>query len=460
MLNRYAWSLLCLVSSTQVHAFDCEQAQKAILNLDASSASQVTVSDTAFIDQKLFVASKPKVKGSSVAITSFVTTAQGYEQLWCKLKSQEAVLAETKLSAAGVSPDCADFNKDQLEQALASLPEAAAAYSLDTLGIRVVADQDFGTGSQWAPSSVQLVKKDGDVTVQATRLKSATWIPIVGGMNYCKLLSPAGARQLLTEQIVSKGGNVSEREAATWQKIEWKGASGAYVLTQGHLEEAVAAAAATFIISPGAEIPPTAMSGLAQQLAQRGYLAIVMQYPNNNSILEGLSGKSSAATLATFIKTAPQEIKGFNAKPLTGKPVYVVGHSLGGATLASEIFRKGQPSVFDHIFLYGTSSFVKIGGSNVPTSSPMTFLFGEHDGLSGKNIPKFLSDFSISFDPQSFDLQTSSRYPSISYQQIQGLNHFCIVTDTSVGNSGLKKKDGPGLEPDACVAALAQALVP
>lgn len=456
MLKRFAGPLICLMGSTQVHALDCREAQKLLLNTDEASREQLEIQDSAYTDLKAFVSSKPSVKDHAIFTSSYLTTPQGYEELWCKLKSQEAVVSESQVSVLGSPRDCSELNRIQLESALAAHPDGSR-YSLKSLGISLLDDLDLKTGSQWAPSNLKLLRDDGTVRIQSTRLRSPTWIPVVGGMNYCKLISPRGAAQLLDEQIQAKA---SPREADIWHRIDWKGAKGAYVLAQGQLDDTVAAAQASFLISPGAEVPPKAMQGLARELASRGYLPIVIEYQNNNSILEGLLGRNSPSDLAQKIRKDPSSIEGFDARPLQAKPIYILGHSLGAATLAGEVFRKGQPSSFDHIFLYGATSFVRLGGTDEPSATPLTFLFGENDGLSGPKIPNFLAGFGIEFNPQSDEAIPSTRYPQVQARFLKGLNHFCIVSDSAVGNAGLKKKDGPGLDTAACVASLAAALVP
>lgn len=464
MLNRYGWSLLCLVGSTQVQALDCVDAQRQLLAFSEQDAAQLSVADTAFSEQDAFVESKPSAKGKSIETMSFKTTKQNYEELWCKLKSQEAVLAESKLSALGKPKECADLNRLQLEEALASLPPEQADSTLEGLGIRLLADKDFGTGSQWAPSSLGIeTSAGGVVSIQAMRLKSPKWIPVIGGMNYCKLLSDEGALALVQNQLAAQAAGT--RIDASWQQAEWPGPRGGTqsalvpVLPEG--SEGAKEIRGSFIISPGAEVPAEAMSGLANRLAEDGYLSFVVRYPNNSSLIENLTGRgNSAVNLAEKIKSAPEQIKGIDASSLKGKPVYVIGHSLGGATLAGEIFRNGAPSVFDHIFLYGVTSFIKLGGTQVPSSSPITFIFGENDGLSGSKVANFLKGYSIPYAAGDFELQTSQTYPQLKAQSLAQLNHFCIISDSSVGNGGLKKKDGPGLAPEACVDALALALQP
>ena len=62
----------------------------------------------------------------------------------------------------------------------------------------MVDDSDGLTGSEWVPSQVLITKNStGYTNIRASRLISANWIPIIGGMNYCKIISEEGARKLL-----------------------------------------------------------------------------------------------------------------------------------------------------------------------------------------------------------------------------------------------------------------------
>lgn len=456
ILRRWIAPLLCLAGSSQLQALDCVSAQKTILSLSEANQAQLAVENISYEDTKSFVESKPQISGKSITTGSYLDGSKAYEGLWCKLKSQEAVKAEARLDSEGPAKDCALLNRQQSQEALVSL--GIEADKLDGLGIQFAADKDFITGSQWSPSSVLVSKKGGIVSVQAMRLKSATWVPVIGGMNYCKILSPAGALKLVQQQLAAKA---TAREIST-QKIEWKGGlastQSALLWLHGDAATAVESAKATFIISPGAEIPPEAMSGLADHITELGYLVLLVQYPNNSAILDSFNGHgNSAVNLAKAIKTKPQDISGIVAKSLQSKPVYVLGHSLGGATLGDEIFHKNTASTFDHIFLYGTASFVKIG-DKIPTSSPVTLLFGENDGVSAKDIPTVLKTFDITYVPDVFTPVPSKTYTNVLYQRLKGLNHFCIITDQSVGNASVKKNDGVGLDPEACVPALVEAL--
>ncbi len=61
------------------------------------------------------------------------------------------------------------------------------------------------TGSSWVPSEVQITKTaDGLTQIRATRLISANWVPIIGGMNYCKILSSEGVAKLITDILATK----------------------------------------------------------------------------------------------------------------------------------------------------------------------------------------------------------------------------------------------------------------
>ncbi len=72
------------------------------------------------------------------------------------------------------------------------LSEMMMSRNLTNVNIRVISDHDTMTGSSWVPSQVTIQKVSGETQVQATRLQSPTWIPIIGGMNYCKILSSKG----------------------------------------------------------------------------------------------------------------------------------------------------------------------------------------------------------------------------------------------------------------------------
>ena len=70
-----------------------------------------------------------------------------------------------------------------------------------TANIQVLEDIDYTTGSSWISSQVTIQKLPGTIQVSASRLLSVTWVPVFGGMNYCKILSTRGLSELMNDSI-------------------------------------------------------------------------------------------------------------------------------------------------------------------------------------------------------------------------------------------------------------------
>ncbi|MCX6128833.1 MAG: hypothetical protein NTX25_07190, partial [Proteobacteria bacterium] len=186
MLKQILWPILALLSSSSLQALDCGTAQRQLLSLSEENQDRLQIENREYSDLQSFVTSKPELAPARIVTGSLTVQGEAYEQLWCKMKSQEAVLAIAKVSSEGPALDCRDLNRKQLEEALGDIQDDHSQSSLESLGIQLESDKDFSTGAQWAPSKLGMSKSDGVIRIQAMRLKSATWIPIVGGMNYCK----------------------------------------------------------------------------------------------------------------------------------------------------------------------------------------------------------------------------------------------------------------------------------
>jgi len=278
-------------------------------------------------------------------------------------------------------------------------------------------------------------------------------------MNYCKILSAKGAEQLIEKALSRSEANLKPDSRYQTHVIEWSlgrlgGKQSAQFFYKDNAQETLAAAQGIYIISPGGEVPASAMSGLASSIADRGYAVFVVLHPQNLAIIDIVSGRGNAAiNLASRLKDDITSIKGLDLSILQSqqKEIYLFGHSLGGATLAAAIHDQNPNSPVDGIVLYGTAQLVSLPGKKSLSGRPLALLFGENDGLSAGDIPGFLKIFEIEYQQSNFIPDRSPRNSMTIYQQIEGLNHFCIITDSTVGNANLKKRDGSGFEHGECL---------
>jgi hypothetical protein len=196
--------LMAVFSSTFAKAMDfsCKDAQIFILNLPNDSLKNLKVDDQKIVDLGDFLESKPSLNGSSISTTYFVSTSGPYEQLWCKLKAQEAVAKSLKIPNDSMGKPCSDLHQHIFSLALESLiVDKTTRPSLSDLGIYFLQDQNAVGGFDWAPSQVKFESKSDSIGVRAIRLKTPLWAGPIGGMNYCKVLSLAGAKDLLRTRL-------------------------------------------------------------------------------------------------------------------------------------------------------------------------------------------------------------------------------------------------------------------
>ncbi len=173
-------------------------------------------------------------------------------------------------------------------------------------------------------------------------------------------------------------------------------------------------------LNPGGLIPALAMSDLAEALAQKGHLVFVLDNPNQLPI----QAITLAPDLAAIFKKDHQLIQGLSevlkAKNLKDLPLRALGHSLGGAVLGAELGKAS--TLFQEIILIGVSRLIS---TPERLSTKVSMLLGEKDGLALKS----------NVDQLAVKLNTTTIL-------IPGVNHFCIVSDPSVG---APDKKGPRL---------------
>lgn len=202
-MNKFIF-LLAISSSTFARAYDfsCKQAQIFILNIGADTLKKLSVEEQKISELGSFLQSKPSLNGPMISTASYISSSEPYEQLWCKLKSQDAVVRELRVSAESPAKPCSSLQEHIFSLAIDSLIEDVSKRpSLSDLKISILEDQDSTGGFDWAPSQVKFELKDNITGIRAMRLKTPLWIPRFGGMNYCKVLSLEGAKAFLRTRL-------------------------------------------------------------------------------------------------------------------------------------------------------------------------------------------------------------------------------------------------------------------
>ncbi|MGB5375917.1 MAG: hypothetical protein WBN15_19210 [Polyangiales bacterium] len=125
-------------------------------------------------------------------------------ELWCKLKNQEAILAELTLPTLGGPQSCAEVNQAAEDWALAQLSTAERSrYEASGRSLIFAADNASATGVAWLTEGNLEVNRNGD-TLEVT--SASLPVPLDAnageefvGVQYCKLWSPADALRFVLE---------------------------------------------------------------------------------------------------------------------------------------------------------------------------------------------------------------------------------------------------------------------
>jgi hypothetical protein len=190
------------------------------------------------------------------------------------------------------------------------------------------------------------------------------------------------------------------------------------------------------LLNPGGQIPALAMSGLAEAYARAGSIVYVLENTMNLAILSPRLPAEFAAALRNNLENIGDIPNAVKVAQTSDLPFRVLGHSLGGAVLGEE--SGNANSLFQEILLLGVSRLVK--KPNAATIK-VTILLGENDGLAAREGVDLLAQF----------FKTSTVL-------LPAVNHFCIITDSTVGAADKKAQDRPtALSSAECVEALVRA---
>jgi pimeloyl-ACP methyl ester carboxylesterase len=191
----------------------CRAAQENLVALKPQDTGLLEVSHQLHESTLSFLWSKPSIKTSGakvkIEVPAYLTRAQDLMDaspgepesalsLACKLKSQQAVQQHLPQASFGPPRTCAELNQQALQWALKRVGAAAKArYLARGAQLAFAGDRVLGAGFQWAAAKLELQRSQQApvvVTVRSPALRSGTSAGLgLGGMHYCKLLSPARA---------------------------------------------------------------------------------------------------------------------------------------------------------------------------------------------------------------------------------------------------------------------------
>lgn len=465
---------LSLLSADETTDFAL-QAQALLGGYDLEALTEVT-RHTHFASRDDFGSSKPSVTSNGIEIYSYYPTLkeQGseYDYVWYKFKAPEAIDDVLSLPKLGKRVAADKILELAFSEARKLVPDAAA--QVDAMGYTFsFGHRNIMIGSQWLSSKLTIeLQDDKNVYLNAPTLVSSKIIPVVGGMSYCKVFTPSAAASLIQDLA---NGNHDKIPFKNAQKADLDLAAGPFhsaanVSWNGLVGDAFSQKAVLFvdndyrdsgeyqgtcIISPGGFIPAISMRGLAKEIATEGYVVFIIEYPTDLAFWEAIDlRESSYLNLTNLIKQQKTEkIQGLFpsvASFYSGNtsPVIIVGHSLGGAALGPVVFGKENP--FDRIILSGVASYIKAPWQKTVRADNVDLFFGSKESKTEDTIEKVRKELSLDLDPDSEGIYRSSS-SNRTMQFIDGLNHFGIISDMSVGMDMIRNSDGDGKKPSESV---------
>ena len=191
----------------------CQKAQELVENFEQDQLLEYTKVINYEIFSE-FTASKPKISDNTIELGAF--TPKGLENqgsIYCKFKTQEAIEKKLSIAPRGEPQSCNLVNISMFNDALNQAePAVREAYLASPVKVVFSDDVKHIRGDRWLRSKVSIsTETPGEIRVRASTLRSASWIPRIGGMRYCKILNKQGVSQLI-DQAIELGGTDTESD--------------------------------------------------------------------------------------------------------------------------------------------------------------------------------------------------------------------------------------------------------
>lgn len=206
----------------------CQRAQVRASALEAGAFDRIDFDTriyTGVVGKAQFVMDKAKVQKDGdryqLHLPVFVQESPGPldiskdhalspESMWCKMRTQEALISETAaVASAEAAPGCAELNKWVIEETLGMLDSRSrarlearygavadwqTAVGTDRVeyGPFVITSSQKGTGQAWVAGEFSVKPTEGGWEIGTVELKTGldTWVPSFAGAHYCKLVTP------------------------------------------------------------------------------------------------------------------------------------------------------------------------------------------------------------------------------------------------------------------------------
>lgn len=155
-----------------------------------------------FDNLKDFQDSKPSANKNCIKIYSYRTNVRGdfsrYECVWYKFKSPEVIDANITIPKNKNSQSPEKLLEFAFDQAKKIVPKAAD--KIDKLGYKFIFETlDLKTGFHWINSDINIDFKNKSIYIKTPTLITNKFVPIFGGMTYCKLFTPKDAAIILKD---------------------------------------------------------------------------------------------------------------------------------------------------------------------------------------------------------------------------------------------------------------------
>jgi len=416
-LRLFLASLFLAAVSTAVRAADtgpqqwCRLAQQKVEGYSDKALPPDKIVTTLQSNKNDFLKSKPSIQEGKIYTHAYVPAAaergSGFDEIWCKLKSREAI---TDAAVAAAPPDepgtCRAMSQEAIDLALRSAPQSTHeghAHEKPDLRITCLPDQQYLRGDQWVKSSVVVAQdSDGTVTVKASSLRTPAWVPRLGGNQYCKVLSPRGAAELVAcmagqcDPALVKAGepySLAEADSGFYNEGSWFAVTAGEDAVDIYLPNAgVGKPLAAAIYLQGAKCDKRFYSSFAKLISSYGFVVAVA---NHSSLLgKNFSDQDVLNRVWKYLKSESRSPLSPLFRRLDTSRFALMGHSFGGVVCLNCMqgkcslptcigFSYEAPKELAAVVLYGTNTKKPIGGSFMEIATrgiPLLYVNGDRDG--------------------------------------------------------------------------------
>jgi hypothetical protein len=200
----------------------CTFTQMAVARMRLRDIGFSDIRDTFHAYEGDFAASKPSFPEDGEALIDVTTHLHQIAnpldvsappildgEVWCKMKTQEAITDQYGFTSAYDEGTCALANDAVFSWAFSQVDwETFVNYLFSDTSVDFVADQDAMSGPEWLSTDVAIADlSDGNYSVAASRLRTPLTMPPgleqYAGNYYCRLWTPTAAVRFITERAAT-----------------------------------------------------------------------------------------------------------------------------------------------------------------------------------------------------------------------------------------------------------------